>query len=122
VKGDRQANREVVRFSVGHHFRKPIQWVVINKTVDKTVRMKANVAWCTYTSEPPPRISGVRVVERPRKVYMTAFLPHQPTHGCLAVAVLVNYTVTLRHELGGRQLFDASQKPPVKRWPRSQAK
>lgn len=112
------------KLEVGHRRRgTPVRWQLLSIPGSRRVRIGGSVPWCPGSDAanlpPIPRIQRVRRIERPHKVFITAFLIHRARKGCLAVASPVHYVVTLRHKLNGRSLYDASTSPPAKRWPRS---
>lgn len=98
---------------------RPVHWKMSGEPSERTVRISSEVGYCD--GSPVPRIQRVRVEERARKVSLTAMLttPVRPTGvACADVRLGVTKTVTLKRDLAGRAIYDASFSPPKKRWPR----
>lgn len=76
------------------------------------------IGYCPDIPNRRPRITGVREVDRPRAVILTAYLIHRPKPGCAEVATEAEKVVVLRQPIRGRALYDGKPSPPKKRWPR----
>lgn len=98
---------------------RPIQWKIIREPREQTVRMlSVSIGWCPDIFKRRPKISGVREVDLTHAIVLTAYLLNRPRPGCAEVATEAFYVVRLRQNLRGRPLYDGSQSPPKKRWPR----
>lgn len=95
----------------------PVQWKVLGTPNRTTVSIGNWVGWCPG-SGPLPKIKGVRQVDHPHFVTLTAFLINHPPKNCPGVETGADYLVHIRGGLRGRALYDGSQSPPKKRWPR----
>jgi hypothetical protein len=103
----------------GHSKPSPRAWFVLGRPRGDRVRIGTNVEWCPEGgSATRPRITGVQQVDRRRSVVLTAFLARRSVGHCGAVEILVEHLVHIRGGLRGRSLFDGSQSPPARRWPR----
>jgi hypothetical protein len=102
---------------------KPVQWQALDPPSETEVRIGNNVGWCPGFG-PFPRISGVRQVSTPKAVILTAYFVNPPPRSkpgrpaCPGVEALIERVVHIRGGLGDRPLYDGSQSPPKKRWPR----
>jgi hypothetical protein len=102
---------------------KPIQWRVMEPPTETTVTIGNDVGWCPG-SHRVPRISGVRQVDTANAVILTAYFAGRPPHpkpgmnSCAGVETRIFSVVHIRGGLDGRPLYDGSQSPPKKRWPR----
>jgi hypothetical protein len=98
---------------------RPVQWAVASILSPRIIKLGASVQYCVGT--PKPRLNGFRVMEGPRKIYVTALLAVQPQHASLEVCydkiLFVYRRLQLAEKLGHRQLYDASTSPPEQRWP-----
>lgn len=96
----------------------PVQWRVLEKPTGTRVTIGNDVGYCTG-SHRVPRISGVRQIDSSQAVTLTAYFAGRPPRGCKAgVETRISYVVHIRGGLNGRPLYDGSQSPPVKRWPK----
>lgn len=98
---------------------RPVHWKTNGKPIGRTIRIRSDVDYCD--GSPVPRIQRIRVDEHARKVLLTAMLTTsvRPTGvACADVRIGVHKTVTLKRDLAGRTIYDASFSPPRKRWPR----
>jgi hypothetical protein len=97
----------------------PIQWVVLERASESTVRIGKMVGWCPAIGpRDRPRITGVRQVDRARAVTRIACLFQRNPSQRAGVEAPVEAVVHIRHGLEGRPLYDRSRTPPVLRWPR----
>ncbi len=94
-----------------------VHWVVLGHPGRNGVRIGNNVGWCPDSGTASrPRITGVKQVDRPHTVVLTAYLSQRSHRNCAGVEILVEYTVHIRGGLRGRTLYDGSKSPPVQRW------
>jgi len=100
--------------------RPPIQWHVVEPPTGNHVVIGRDAPWCPAIPRWKPRIQPVRKSAEGKRIVVTAFLTHRVPVGCGAVEKLVYKTVFFDHPIGQRELYDGSQSPPAKRWPRSQ--
>jgi len=103
----------------GNNKAHPTPWVVVGVPGEKSVRIRRTLGWCPNPANLGlrPRIVGVRQVDKPSAVILTPYLVHKSQPSCLVVTP-VEYVVHIRNGLQGRPLYDGSQSPPVRRWPR----
>lgn len=95
-----------------------VRWVVLGHPRRNAVRIGNNVGWCPDSGTASrPRITGVKQVERPDAVVLTAYLSHGSHRNCAGVEIRVEHTVHIRGGLRGRTLYDGSKSPPIQRWP-----
>lgn len=97
---------------------KVVQWYVVRPPRGRYVRIGTTAPWCPGNSDPRPEIGSVRERDTQQAVILTARLIHRARRTCAGVELLVEYVVLLRQPLGTRPLYDGSQHPPVRRWPR----
>lgn len=98
---------------------RPVQWVVWRRLGENSFRIGNHFAWCPNAwGSNAPRIVGVRQIDRPKRVMLIVYLVSGKTSGCLGVAAQLERVVHIRGGLHGRELFDGSQSPAVRRWPR----
>lgn len=97
---------------------RPVRWKVSGPPVDRKVRIASVVGYCVGAEK--PRIKSVHVVEKARRVLLTAMLTVVKVgrESCAGVSLGVQKIIKLEHPLGERELYDASLSPPAKRWPR----
>jgi hypothetical protein len=108
--------------SEGVRNKRTVQWVVLGHPRKGRVRIGNNFGWCPDTSRAAaPRIIGVKQTNRQDRVTLTAYLASGDTSHCVGVEAFVERVVHIRGGLRGRALFDGSQSPPVRRWPRRAA-
>jgi hypothetical protein len=97
----------------------PMQWRVLGGPGSNSVRIGGDVGWCPESGVAAlPRISGVRQVDHPRSIVLTAFLANRVIRPCAGVEFRVERHVRIRGGIRGRAILDGSQQPPAKRWPR----
>lgn len=85
----------------------PVQWKVLEKRDERTVRIGNWVGWCPGGG-PLPKIKGVRQVDHSNVVILTAILINR-THNCEAdVVTPVEQVGRIRGGLQGRPLYDGS--------------
>lgn len=97
---------------------RPVQWKNYGPPAGRRIDIISEVGYCAGPER--PRIADVRVVERAKKVFLTAILAtpeFDGTEGCAGVGIGVRKRVDLNRPVGKRYLFDASVKPPKQRWP-----
>lgn len=100
---------------------RPTPWVVLGRPRGNRVRIGRNVGWCPERGRATrPRITGVQQVNQRRSVVLTALMVQHRMGHCAAVESLVERLVHIRGGLRGRPLYDGSQSPPVRRWPRKE--
>lgn len=100
---------------------RPVQWRVLNRPGVRKVRIASGlIGYCPDIPNRRPRITGVREIDRPRAVILTAYLIHRPKPGCAAVETEAQKVVVLRRPIRGRPLYDGSRSPPKRRWPRGE--
>ena len=118
ASSDRQL--EVSRPSAaGKNNVRPVQWVVWRRLGESTFRIGNRFGWCSNPQGTgAPRIVGVRQIDRPDRVTLTAYLASGNNSDCLGVEAQVERVVHIHGGLRGRPVFDGSQSPPVRRWPR----
>ncbi len=102
--------------------RRPVQWRVFEEPTETTVEIRNSVGFCSG-SHRVPRISGVRQEDHANSVVLTAYLAGRPPHSksgmpCAGGETIISSDIHIRGGLNGRPLYDGSQTPPVKRWPR----
>jgi len=98
----------------------PSPWIVLGRPHGERVVIGRGVDWCPPEGRPEdqPRFVGVKEVDTPRAVILTAYLLKQPPETCLGVVAQVQRTVRIPDGLHGRRLFDGSTSPATQRWPR----
>jgi hypothetical protein len=97
---------------------RPVQLRVLGVGGTRRVRIRSGTfGWCPDIPHSYPRITGVREVDRPRAVVLTAYLVGGVRPGCAEVSVDVQKRLWLRQPRDGRPIYDGSQSPPVRRWP-----
>ena len=97
----------------------PTPWIVLGQPKGSRVRIGRNVGWCPERGRATrPRITGVEQVDHRRSVVLTAFMARHRMGDCAGVEILIEHVVHIRGGLRGRSLYDGSQSPPVRRWPR----
>lgn len=97
---------------------RPVKWKVNGAPTGRLVRIVSMVGRCAGAGL--PRIKVVHIVEKPRRVLLTAMLTvvsSDTRKGCAGVAVGVRKTIRLRRPVANRALYDASATPPALRWP-----
>jgi hypothetical protein len=110
----RKPNVVVVPPDRGH----PIKWKILSKPRHGIVRIGVGfVPWCPEIPNSKPRINAVKEVDKPGAVLLTAYFINPTERGCAEVAYIAERAVKLRTQLRGRPIYDASQSPPVRRWP-----
>jgi len=98
---------------------RPTPWFVLGRPMGSRVRIGRNVAWCPESGKGTrPRITGVQQADHRHSVVLTAFMVRHPMGNCAAVEILVERVVHIRGGLRGRPLYDGSQSPSVRRWPK----
>lgn len=101
----------------------PTHWFVLGRPTGNRVRIGRNVGWCPEKGKATrPRITGVKQADHRRAVVLTAFMARRRMGNCAAVEILVERVIHIRGGLRGRSLYDGSQSPPVRRWPRKEGK
>lgn len=98
---------------------RPVHWKVNGEPSGRVIRISSDVGYCD--GSPMPRIKRVRVEERTEKVLLTAMLTTSVLPAdvaCAGVSLGISKAVTLKRDLAGRAIYDASFSPPRKRWPR----
>lgn len=67
-----------------------------------------------------PEIKRVKQLQTRKAVTLTVFVvsPERKDRACLGFISALRYTVHIRGGLKGRPIYDGSQSPPVKRWPK----
>lgn len=106
----------------GRNEARPVQWIVWGPIGENGFRIGNHLPWCPNAhGTNGPRIVGVHQIDRPKRVTLIAYLVSGKTEGCLGVEAQVEHVVHIRGGLRGRPLFDGSQSPPVRRWPRPSA-
>lgn len=99
-----------------------VQWVVWRRLGENTFRIGNMFGWCPNPQgRGAPRIVGVRQIDKPDRVTLMAYLTSGNNSDCLGVEAQVERVVHIRGGLRGRPLFDGSQSPPARRWPRPSA-
>lgn len=97
---------------------RPIQWRVDESVDVRRVPIWGKAGWCPDIKNSFPKITGVREVDRPHAIILTAYITNNLVPGCAAVEALWSKNVILRQPLRERSLYDGIQSPPIKRWPR----
>jgi hypothetical protein len=95
-----------------------VKWYVIRPPKNDYVRIGTTAQWCPGNGEPRPVIDSVLERDTPRAVILTARLAYQAGKLCASVNLPVEHVVLLKRRLSSRPLYDGSQRPPVRRWPR----
>lgn len=117
-----RSTREEKPNTLGPHAKAPmgraIQWRVDKSVGVQRVPIWGKAGWCPDIKNSFPKITGVREVDRPHAIILTAYITNNVVPGCAAVEALWNKTVILRQPLRNRALYDGIQSPPEKRWPR----
>jgi hypothetical protein len=115
--GDSTYERENVRSDAKQV--RPVRWKVYGPPTGRRVRIISEVGYCAGTEI--PRIKAVHVVEKARRVLLTAILSEAEVGpgGCAGVSRGIKKVVRLERPLGKRDLYDASLSPPAIRWPHS---
>lgn len=98
-----------------------VQWKVARILGDNELQIMSAAGWCPDIPHSYPRIIGVKEIDRAHAVILTAYLTGGIQRGCAEVATDAFRVVRLRQPLRGRPLYDGSQSPPKKRWPREKA-
>lgn len=94
-------------------------FTVLGRPHGNRIVIGTGVEWCPTDGEARglPRLSGVKQVDTPKAVILTAYLVARPAT-CL-VEAFAERTVRIRGGgLHGRVLLDGSVSPPKRRWPR----
>lgn len=121
AKGSQWKQRSVQHVPGRGQTGMPVQWHILEPPTESTVSIGSDVAYCPGSGR-VPRISGVKQINRPGAVILTAYFAGRPPHfsgteACLGAQI--GTRVHIRGGLRGRPLYDGSQSPPKrKRWPR----
>jgi hypothetical protein len=101
--------------TVRHNHR--ARWSLSGVPRGRVVRIASVAGYCP--SGRKPVISAARVRESGSKVFIVAVVSEfRGPRPCLGVSTGISRTVLLAKALRRRQLYDASESPPAKRWPR----
>ena len=117
-----QAQEKRLKAYLSKRHGRPLQWELAGPPKGSEVTIQQFVGLCVNPPVDPvdvPQVKEVRQVGKPKAVILTLIIvrPKRPM-GCL-IATLVGATVHIRGGLRGRPIYDGSQSPPEKRWPRS---
>ena len=94
------------------------QWIVLGQPKEQTVRIGNYFAWCPGIPSSQPKFGRVKEVDRAHSIILTVFVRTHAPSGCAGVEMAIEKTVHLGVKLDARALYDGSQSPPIKRWPR----
>jgi hypothetical protein len=101
----------------GKPHSKLVQWALGATPRGRQVKIEVTVGYCG--SGKKPVISNAHVEEKAKEVLIGAIVTEFGRPGpCAGVEIGLSKTVTLPRPLGRRALYDASENPPAKRWPR----
>jgi hypothetical protein len=112
-----------VQKSVGSPAKvRPVSWAIGSVMGPRTITIAVEVGYCA--GFPKPRLANVKVGYTGQKAYIraeVAFPRNGPAKGeiCGGVGYAVSEQVHLEQPLESLQIYDTSQQPPVRRWPRS---
>lgn len=96
-----------------------VRWGLAGPPTAKRIHVVASRGYCV--GEAPPKFEAVRVVERGKSLYITAFgsksTPGSAGAICRGIGGFQRGYVELRQDPSAARLYDASTSPPTLRWP-----
>lgn len=115
-----------MRAYISAHHGQPMQWKLARPPHRDEVWIAQRAGFCgSPLSEDPadfPQVKGVRQEVSSKKIVLTFFViaaPFPKSDSCAGLGTMLYAAVRVRGGLRGRPLYDGSQSPPVKRWPRA---
>lgn len=98
---------------------RPVKWTVLGTPEEHAVRIGTGfLSWCVGSPRLKPKIVAVHERRRRDGTVFTVYVVGGYRPGCAEVAVRPEVVIRLNQPLEARKLYDGSESPPIKRWPK----
>jgi hypothetical protein len=103
------------------HIREPVKWWISKVAEPNQVVIYSSNGYCD--GEPPPRYAGYEILERGKKVFITAYIsrlrgqPGAKNGYCRGIGYTPVGAIDLGRRVRGLELYDSSVSPSRRRWP-----